>query len=135
MEVTEIRLRLRDEEKLKAFASVTFDDCFVVRDLKVIDGTNGLFVAMPSRRMPDGTFKDVAHPLNNETRKMIEEKVLAKYREELEAQGAPAGGTATPERAEIEEPAGPEEVSEEKGAEIEEPAGPEEVSEEKGIEE
>lgn len=117
MEVTEIRLRLRDEEKLKAFASVTFDDCFVVRDLKVIDGTNGLFVAMPSRRMPDGTFKDVAHPLNNETRRMIEAKVLAKYREELEAQGAPAGGMATPEMAEVEEPAGPEEVSEEKGVE------------------
>jgi stage V sporulation protein G len=112
MEVTEIRLRLRDEEKLKAFASVTFDDCFVVRDLKVIDGTNGLFVAMPSRRMPDGTFKDVAHPLNNETRRMIEAKVLAKYKEELEAQRASTAWTATPERAEIEEPAGPEGVSE-----------------------
>lgn len=118
MEVTEIRLRLRDEEKLKAFASVTFDDCFVVRDLKVIDGTNGLFVAMPSRRMPDGTFKDVAHPLNNETRRMIEEKVLAKYKEELEAQGAPAEEMATPEGAEVEEePAGPEEVPEEEGEE------------------
>jgi stage V sporulation protein G len=82
MEVTAVRVFPVNEEKLKAFATITLDDCFVVRDLKVIRGVEGLFVAMPSRRMKDGTFKDTAHPLNNETRMMIEHKVLAKYRSE-----------------------------------------------------
>jgi stage V sporulation protein G len=81
MEVTEVRVFPVNEEKLKAFATITLDDCFVVRDLKVISGQDGLFVAMPSKRRKDGTFKDTAHPLNNETRRMIEHKVLDKYRQ------------------------------------------------------
>ncbi len=84
MEVTEVRVFPVNEEKLKAYVTITFDDCFVVRDLKVINGNNGLFVAMPSKKRKDGTFKDTAHPLNNETRKMIEEKVLAEYEKEIQ---------------------------------------------------
>ena len=84
MEVTEVRIFPVNEEKLKAYVTITFDGCFVVRDLKVINGNNGLFVAMPSKKRKDGTFKDTAHPLNNETRKMIEEKVLAEYEKEIQ---------------------------------------------------
>ncbi len=84
MEVTEVRVFPVNEEKLKAYVTITFDDCFVVRDLKVINGNNGLFVAMPSKKRKDGTFKDTAHPLNNETRRMIEEKVLAEYEKEIQ---------------------------------------------------
>ena len=84
MEVTEVRVFLVNEEKLKAYVTIIFDDCFVVRDLKVINGNNGLFVAMPSKKRKDGTFKDTAHPLNNRTRKSIETKVLDEYRKEIE---------------------------------------------------
>jgi stage V sporulation protein G len=83
MEITEVRLTLRHEDRLKAFVSITFDDAFVVRGLKVIEGNTGLFVAMPSRRGKDGTFRDIAHPINNETRAMIEDAVLAEYRRQL----------------------------------------------------
>lgn len=79
MEITEVRVFPVNEEKLKAYATVTFDDCFVVRDLKVIHGNTGLFVAMPSKKRKDGTFKDIAHPLNNEFRAKIEKVVLACY--------------------------------------------------------
>lgn len=84
MEITEVRIFLvTNEERLKAYATITIDDVFVIRDLRIINGNNGLFVAMPSRKMKDGTFKDIAHPLNSETRRMIEEKVLAEYQREL----------------------------------------------------
>ena len=82
MEITEVRVFPVNEEKLKAYATITFDDCFVVRDLKVIHGNSGLFVAMPSKKRKDGTFKDVAHPLNNEFRSKIEMAVLDAYEEE-----------------------------------------------------
>jgi stage V sporulation protein G len=87
MEITEVRLTLRHEERLKAFVSITFDNAFVVRGLKVIDGNTGLFVAMPSRRRKDGEFRDIAHPINNETRQMIEDAVLAEYERQLAAGG------------------------------------------------
>ena len=87
MEVTEVKVFPVEEDKLKAFATVTFDNCFVVRDLKIIHGNSGLFVAMPSKKRRDGTFKDTAHPLNNETRAMIEEKVLGAYYEEARKMG------------------------------------------------
>ncbi len=80
MQVTEVRVYPVDEEKLKAFVTITLDDCFVIRDLKIINGNKGLFVAMPSRKRKDGTYKDTAHPINNDTRKMIEDKVLAEYK-------------------------------------------------------
>ncbi len=83
MEITEVRIHLRNEEKLKAYAAVTFDKCFVIRDLKVINGNTGIFIAMPSRKKPDGTFKDIAHPLDNETRQKLETKILSAYLEEL----------------------------------------------------
>ena len=83
MEVTEVRVFPVDEEKLKAYVTITIDNCFVIRDLKVIQGNNGLFVAMPSKKRKDGTFRDTAHPLNNETREMIESKVLAAYEREI----------------------------------------------------
>ena len=83
MEITEVRIHLRNEEKLKAYAAVTFDRCFVVRDLKVINGNTGMFVAMPSKKKPDGTFKDIAHPLDNDTRQNIESKILSAYQEEI----------------------------------------------------
>lgn len=83
MEITDVKIHLRNEEKLKAYATITFDRCFVIRDLKIIQGTNGMFIAMPSRKKLDGTFKDIAHPLDNDTRKMIESKILEAYKAEL----------------------------------------------------
>jgi stage V sporulation protein G len=89
MQITEIRIALRDDEKLKAFVSVTFDNEFVVRGMKIIEGKDShLFVAMPSRKKPDGTYQDVAHPINNEFRDMLESQVIAKYREERARQPA-----------------------------------------------
>lgn len=79
MEVTEVRISMQDSGKLKAFANITFDNAFVVRGLKVIDGAQGMFVAMPSRKRPNGSFQDTAHPINNDMRKHIEEKVLSAF--------------------------------------------------------
>ena len=83
MEITEVRISLRDDAKLKAFASITLDDCFVIRGLKIIKGQQGVFVAMPSRKRKDGEYQDIAHPINNSTRKWMEDIVLAKYEEEV----------------------------------------------------
>ncbi len=81
MNITEVRIRLvkSDESKLKAVASITIDDCFVVHDIKVIDSSDGLFIAMPSKKMASGEFKDVVHPLNTETRESLRKIVLAEY--------------------------------------------------------
>jgi stage V sporulation protein G len=81
MQITEVRVfpAKKADEKLKAFATVTFDHCFVVRDLKVINGNKGLFIAMPSRKRADGTYVDVAHPLDTKTRHYIEQAVLSEY--------------------------------------------------------
>ena len=84
MEVTEVRISLRNEDRLKAYATITFDDCFVIRGLKVIRGDKGLFVAMPSRKLPDGTHRDTAHPINNETRDYIQNVVLKEYEGQLD---------------------------------------------------
>lgn len=87
MEITEVRVSpIHGDEKLKAFATVIFDDAFVVRDLKIINGQKGLFVAMPSRKMKDGSFKDVAHPLNNDMRQKLESAVLKEYEAKLQEQ-------------------------------------------------
>ncbi len=85
MEITEVRITLRNEDKLKAFANVTFDEEFVIRGLKVINGTNGYFVSMPSRKRNDGTHQDIAHPINNRMRQKLEESVLTAYETELKA--------------------------------------------------
>jgi len=83
MEITQVRVFPVDDEKLKAFVSVIFDDCFVVSDIKIIEGQQGLFISMPSKKRKNGTFRDIAHPLNNETRRRFEEQIIASYREEL----------------------------------------------------
>ncbi|MDZ7332348.1 MAG: septation regulator SpoVG [candidate division KSB1 bacterium] len=88
MEITEVNVTLRNEEKLKAFVNVTFDNQFVVRGMKVIKGANGYFVSMPSRRMSDGSFRDIAHPINNEFRQLIEKVILEEYNRKLQS-GAP----------------------------------------------
>jgi stage V sporulation protein G len=96
VEITEVRITLRNEEKLKSFASITFDDCFVVRGLKVINGSQGYFVSMPSRRRKDGSYQDLAHPINNDMRKKIEDHVLDAFESELNRTGGkiPVGDEA-----------------------------------------
>ncbi|HHY21115.1 MAG TPA: septation regulator SpoVG [Bacilli bacterium] len=80
MQVTDVRLRrVNTEGRMRAIASITIDDEFVVHDIRVIDGNNGLFVAMPSKRTPDGEFRDIAHPISSETREKIQNAVLAEY--------------------------------------------------------
>ena len=83
MEITEVRVSLRNEERLKAYVTVTFDNCFVVRNMKIVQGTKGLILCMPSRKLPDGTYKDVAHPISAEFRKVLEDKAMQVYQEEL----------------------------------------------------
>jgi stage V sporulation protein G len=87
MEITEVKVFPIQEEKLKAFVSIVFDQCFMVNDIKIIQGRDGLFISMPSRKKKNGEFKDVAHPLNNETRRMIEDKVLGEYERILGERG------------------------------------------------
>ena len=84
MEITDVRLRkVLPEGKMKAIVSVTLDNAFVVHDVKVVDGTNGLFVAMPSRKMANGEFRDIAHPISQEARNAIQEQVLSAYLQAL----------------------------------------------------
>jgi stage V sporulation protein G len=87
MDITEVKVFPVNEEKLKAYITIVLDNCFVVRDLKIIGGTAGLFVAMPSKRRKDGAFKDIAHPLNQSTRAIMEKKILDAYLCEIKAQG------------------------------------------------
>lgn len=90
MEITDVRIRkVSDEGKMKAIVSITFDDEFVVHDVKIIEGQNGLFVAMPSRKMGEGDFRDIAHPLRSETRNKIKEAIFAEY-EKILKENAPA---------------------------------------------
>ena len=91
MEITDVKVIPVDDEKLKAFVSIVFDQCFVVTDIKIIHGPKGLFVSMPSKKRKDGTFKDIAHPLNNQMRQYLEEKVLVGVQA--------AGGAGRPRRA------------------------------------
>jgi stage V sporulation protein G len=93
MEITEIRVFPVHEDKLKAYVTITLDGCFVVRDLKVIHGSTGLFIAMPAKRRKDGTFKDIAHPLNSETRERMEKVILSEYEREIAKAAPQATGT------------------------------------------
>ena len=86
MKITEVRIHLMGEDRLKAFASVTFDDSFVVRNMKIVEGTKGVFLCMPSRKLPDGTHKDMVHPINQAFREYLEENILKAYEEELKNQ-------------------------------------------------
>ena len=124
MEITDVRVFPVNEDKLKAFVSIIIDDCFVVSDIKVISGTNGLFISMPSKKRKNGTFRDIAHPLNSETRRKIEEKVLARYREVVAGSDTASPSASAPEPApenreqtSPEETAGPGETS----ADLEQP--------------
>lgn len=81
MEITEVKVFPVREEKLKAFVSIVFDRCFMVNDIKIINGRDGLFISMPSRKKKNGDYKDVAHPLNNETRGRIQGRILDEYRQ------------------------------------------------------
>ncbi len=87
MNITEVKVFPVNEDRLKAYVSITFENCFVVRDLKIIQGPTGLFVAMPSKKRKDGQFRDIAHPLNQETRQMIEDAVFRAYENELKSLG------------------------------------------------
>jgi stage V sporulation protein G len=82
MEITEVKVTLVDDPKLRAFATITIYDDFVVRGLKVIEGRSGVFVAMPARKLADGTWQDIAHPINVETRELLERAVLSVYHDE-----------------------------------------------------
>ena len=84
MKVTDVRIRkVSDEGKMKSVVSITFDNEFVVHDIKIIDGQNGLFIAMPSRKMGEGDFRDIAHPLDSETRNKIREAIFEEYEKAL----------------------------------------------------
>ena len=84
MNITDVKVFIRDSKQLKAFVNIVIDDAFIIRNIKVIEGENGLFVAMPSRKLPSGEYRDIAHPINTETRKEIESIILAKYDEVLQ---------------------------------------------------
>lgn len=88
MNITEVKVFPVNEDRLKAYASITIDNAFVVRDLKIIQGPSGLFVAMPSKKRKDGQFRDIAHPLNQETRNKIEDMIFEAYENELRSMGA-----------------------------------------------
>jgi stage V sporulation protein G len=104
MDITDVRVFPVDEDRLKAYVTIVFDRCFMVSDVKVINGPNGLFISMPSKRRKNGTFRDVAHPLNSETRRMIEERVLQRYEEVLAEGPQPRRRIGTPREAADEEP-------------------------------
>ena len=105
MNITDVRIRkINNEGKMKAVVSITFDDEFVVHDIKIIDGQNGLFIAMPSRKMGEGDFRDIAHPLLSETRNKIKEAIFAEYEKvlaekEAEVAAAPAEEPAAADAA------------------------------------
>ena len=85
MQITDVKIRMIEKEgKMKAVASITIENEFVVHDIKIIEGGKGLFIAMPSRKAGDGEFRDIAHPINSETREILQKLILDKYKEELE---------------------------------------------------
>ena len=100
MNITQVKVFPVNEEKLKAYVSIVFDACFLVSDLKIIQGPNGLFISMPSKRKKNGEFKDVAHPLNRETREMLEKHILAEYDRVKAAAPPPMPHDGTPHDSE-----------------------------------
>ncbi len=116
MKITAVSMRVVDREKVKAFASITVDEEFVVHDLRIIDGQKGFFVAMPSRKLPNGEFRDVAHPIKPEVREMIQTAVLDEYeqkKKEMTEAPEPAATTTAPK----EKPEEPKEAKEEEKTE------------------
>jgi stage V sporulation protein G len=95
MEITDIRIRqVTADGKLKAYVTVTFDDCFVVHNVKIIEGKNGAFIAMPSRKTKTGEYKDVAHPINSTFRGLLQERILEEYQKAKENQPPPSDAAA-----------------------------------------
>jgi stage V sporulation protein G len=92
MEITKVRVVPVNEDKLKAYVTITIDNCFVIRDLKVISGGTGLFIAMPAKRRRDGSYRDVAHPLNTQTREWMEQVILDEYDKARRWESEAAGG-------------------------------------------
>ena len=89
IEITEVKVYpAKEGGKLKAYATIVFENCFIVRDLKIIEGEKGFFVSMPSRRRKDGTFRDIVHPLDSETRQMVEDFIIKEYHKLLETEAA-----------------------------------------------
>ncbi len=86
MQITDVKIFPVDEKRVRAYASIVIDNCFIVRDVKIIQGDNKFFIAMPSKKMKDGSFRDTVHPLNNATRQMIEDSVLSAYELEMKGQ-------------------------------------------------
>ena len=99
MEITEVKVFPVRDKKLRAFVSIVFDGSFMVNDIKVIQGNDGLFISMPSRRKKNGRFKDIAHPLNQEARQVIEERIIGEYQRVTEG-----GGEEQPAPASVEAP-------------------------------
>jgi stage V sporulation protein G len=89
MDITDVKVFPVDEEKLKAYVTITLDNCFIIRDLKVIHGNTGLFIAMPAKRRKDGTYKDIAHPLDTGTRDKMERAILSEYERQTRRADAP----------------------------------------------
>ena len=110
MDITEVKIFPVNEDKLKAYVTIVIDECFVVRDLKIINGATGLFVAMPSKKRSDGSYKDIAHPLNKSTRMNLEKKILETYLAEIKKDGAQisTGSSGVPEDDGLHEQAGNE---------------------------
>ncbi len=97
MQITEIRVHLTHEERLKAFVSVTFDHCFTVRNMKIVEGNTGLILCMPSRKAADDSYKDLAHPITKEFRSYLESNVMQAYHEAVETHPAEALDSAAHE--------------------------------------
>jgi len=113
MDITQVKVFPVEEEKLKAYVSIVLDDCFLVSDLKVIHGPNGLFISMPSKRKKNGEFKDIAHPLNRETRERMERRILEEYeRAKTPGEAAAAGGEGEGESGESGQPSAEEQFAE-----------------------
>lgn len=96
VEITDVRVYPVRDEKVRAFVSIVFDRCFMVNDIKVIQGKDGLFVSMPSRKRKSGEFKDVAHPLNSDTRRWVEERILGVYQANLDGVALEGPSTSSP---------------------------------------
>jgi stage V sporulation protein G len=105
VEITDVRVYPVQDEKVQAFVSIVFDRCFMVNDIKIIRGKDGLFVSMPSRKRKNGDFKDVAHPLNSETRRWVEERILGTFHALVNGEPA-AAPSPSPASVEVRLPAG-----------------------------
>src|ERR1043166_7249002 len=101
MEISDVQIYLMNEEKLKAYATVIIDNAFLIRDLKVIQGNNGLFIAMPAKKMKDGSYRDIAHPLNQDTRQYFEKKILEAFEKATQDSGSTEEGGSAPSNPEF----------------------------------